>query len=90
MLNPAPWAQLVGNEGAELGVDGGGDLGESFELGDGDASGGEGFRHLEADVAGANDDRRGDVASLEGAEAVEGVAHRAEEVDAGVRGCASR
>ena len=45
------------DQGAEFGVDGGQDLGQHLDLGDGDAAGGESFGHLQADVAGADDER---------------------------------
>ena len=44
------------------------------------AAGGEGFRHLQADVAGADDDRGGGVALLQGVHDGEGVAHRVQQV----------
>ena len=47
------------HEGAEFGVDGGQNFGQRFDLGDVDAAGGEGFGHLQADVAGTDDHRGG-------------------------------
>ena len=49
--------QLGADEGAELRVDGGQYLGELLDLGDGQAAGGQGLGHLQADVAGADDHR---------------------------------
>ena len=43
------------DERAEFGIDGGENLGELLDLGDGEAAGGEAFGHLEADVTGADD-----------------------------------
>jgi hypothetical protein len=53
-------AELVGDERPEFSVEGGEHLGELLDLGDLDPSGDEGFGHLQADVAGADDDRLGD------------------------------
>ena len=45
------------DERAKLGIDGREYLGQLFHLGHRQPAGGEGFRHLEADVAGADDQR---------------------------------
>jgi hypothetical protein len=72
--------ELIVDEGAELGIDGGQDLGELFDLGDLESAGGERFGHLQADVAGADDDRAIDVVALEGVHEREGVAHGVQKV----------
>ena len=74
--------ELGVDEGAEFGVDGGQHLGELFDLCDGESACGRGFGHLEADVAGADDDRSLDRLSLERAHQRERVAHRVQQVDA--------
>ena len=54
------------HKGAEFGVDGGQNFRQGLDLGDLDATVGEGFGHLQADVAGADDDGGGGVALLSG------------------------
>ena len=68
------------DEGAELGIDGGKDLGELLDLGDSKRAGRERLGHLEPDVAGADDHRAADLAVLEGAHQCERVAHCVQEM----------
>ena len=68
------------HKGAEFGVDGGQNFGQGFDLGDVDAAGGQGFSHLQADVAGTDDHRGGGVALLQGVHDGEGVAHGVQQV----------
>ena len=68
--------EFIVDERAEFGVEGGEHLGASLELGDGHAAGDEGFGHLQADIAGADDDRRGRLPRGEVVVEGEGVAHR--------------
>ena len=72
--------QLGADEGAELRVDGGQHLGELLGLGDGQAPGGQGLGHLQADVPGADDHRRLRVGFLQGAHDGERVVHRVQQV----------
>ena len=65
---------------AELGVDGGQDLGQLFHLGDGQPADGQGVGHLQADVPGADDDRAGRGGLLQGRHDGERVAHRVQQV----------
>ena len=74
--------ELGVHQGAEFGVDGGQDFGQRFDLGHADAAGGEGFGHLQADVAGADNRCGGGVALLQRVHDREGVAHRVQQVHA--------
>jgi hypothetical protein len=55
-------------------------FGQRFDLGDADAAGGEGFCHLKADVAGADNRCGGGVALLQRVHDREGVAHGVQQV----------
>ena len=70
------------HQGAEFGVDGGQHLGEHLDLGDRDAAGGEAFGHLQADVAGADDERGRGLDPVDAGGQGEGVAHRVQQVHA--------
>ena len=76
----AAGGELGVDQGAEFGVDGGQHLGQLLHLGDGQAAGGEGVGHLQADVTGADDHGAGRGGLLEGAHDGEGVAHRVQQV----------
>ena len=74
--------QLVVDQGAQVGIDGGEDLGELFELGDREPAHRQGLGHFEADVPGADDDRGVRVDLFQGGHHGEGVAHRVQQVHA--------
>ena len=72
--------QLGVDQGAELRVDRGQYLGQLLHLSDGQPAGGQSVGHLQADVAGADNDGTGRGGLLEGAHDGEGVAHRVQQV----------
>jgi hypothetical protein len=75
-------AQLLAEELAELEVDGGHDRWSLLDQSDREAAGGEGFGHLQADVATPDDNGRSGAAS-EGLVEAEGVTHGVQQVDPG-------
>jgi hypothetical protein len=72
--------QFGADQGAELAVDGGQHFGELLDLGDRQAAGGQRVGHLQADVAGAHDDRAVRRGVLQGAHDGERVVHRVQQV----------
>ena len=69
------------HQGAELGIDGGEDLGQHLDLRDGDTAGSQAFGHLKSDVAGADDQRGLRPDAVEAGGERERVAHRVQQVD---------
>lgn len=80
-IDPVPH-EFGMDEGTEFGVEGGQYLGGGLDLGDVDAAGGEAFGHLQADVAGADNQGGARLQLLEGVAQGEGVAHGVQQVDA--------
>ncbi len=72
--------EFVVDEGAEFRVEGGEHFGAALQLGDLEAADGERFGHLQAHVAGADDDRGFRLMGVEVVLEGEGVAHRVQQV----------
>ena len=74
--------QLGVDKAAELQIDSRQDFGQLLNLGDPQAAGRQGFGHLQAHIAGTNDDGAGRGCRLQGLHDREGVAHGVQQVDA--------
>lgn len=77
--------ELGSDHARQFGVEGGEDFTAALQLRDLHPAGGECFGHLQADVAGADDDRRRGLAFGEVLVEGERVAHRVNHVDPVVR-----